>query len=405
MESAMESCRALAPTELWSTDNLSERIQKLRDEFWSFYERDFTNEVRPYTTGEPWDTVYAIWSWTNVPEMTFFFDGFASYLKSAAETVALPEGFWSEPLVVRRALFFREVVHRYLPVQILDGELVVGSHFNTAMSHCLKRGEAKVRAVQEKVFLNRWHELNGTGVGNCGAVLGHLIPNYAKVLRKGWQSLQEDARKVAGNPDSSREQMDQARAMVICGDAVRLLTARYAREARKQAHITQDAARRQELLEIAANCRKVPVAPAETFAEALQSLWFTHMLVMAAESYPGPGVSPARIDQYLYPFYQADLAQGRLDRETAKEWLKCLWIKHNYAYDFQGWVGTNQGINASFGQLITLAGIDAEGNDASNDLTYLILEVIEEMNLLEPKPNVRLHQRSPKKLLKRLVLK
>ena len=147
----------------------------------------------------------------------------------------------------------------------------------------------------------------------------------------------------------------------------------------------------------------MPWQPAETFPEALQALWMTHMMLMAAESYPGPGVSPGRIDQYLYPYYRADLEQGRLTRDQAKEWLDCLWIKHNYVYDYQGWVGTNQGINASFGQLITLGGINEQGEDAANELTFLLLDVIEEMNLLEPKPNVRIHANSSDRLLERLV--
>ena len=150
-------------------------------------------------------------------------------------------------------------------------------------------------------------------------------------------------------------------------------------------------------------CSKTPWLPPETFPEALQALWTTHMLFMAAESYPGPGVSPGRVDQYLYPFYKADLEAGRLDRSQALEWLECWWIKHNYVYDYQGWVGTNQGINASFGQLITLGGMDAQGEDASNELTYLMLEVIEAINLLEPKPNIRLHAKTPPLLLERVV--
>ncbi|HSJ55955.1 MAG TPA: pyruvate formate lyase family protein, partial [Anaerolineae bacterium] len=186
-------------------------------------------------------------------------------------------------------------------------------------------------------------------------------------------------------------------------DGVRALGQRYADQATHLAQHEEAAARRQELLEIARICSKVPWQPAETFVEALQALWFTHMLVMVAESYPGPGVSPGRIDQYLYPYYKADLEAGRLTREQARDWLHCFWIKHNYAYDYLGWVGTNQGINSSFGQLITLGGIDAQGNDASNDLTHLMLDVIEEMNLLEPKPNVRLHQKTPDRLLSRVV--
>ena len=126
------------------------------------------------------------------------------------------------------------------------------------------------------------------------------------------------------------------------------------------------------------------------------------MLVMAAESYPGPGLSPGRVDQYLYPYYQADLASGRLDRQQARELLQCYWIKHNYAYDYQGRIG-NQGINSGFGQLITLGGTNPDGSDASNDLTWLMLDVIEEMNLLEPKPNVRLHEKTPEDLLRRVA--
>jgi formate C-acetyltransferase len=145
-----------------------------------------------------------------------------------------------------------------------------------------------------------------------------------------------------------------------------------------------------------------PPAAAATFP-ALQALLMTHMLLMAAESYPGPGVSPGRVDQYLYPYFRGDLEAGRLTRDEAREWLECWSIKHNYVYDYQGWVGTNQGINSSFGQLITLGGMDQDGRDASNDLTGLFLDVIEDLNLLEPKPNIRLHAGTPDALLRRIV--
>lgn len=403
MSPTPDSGCAVAPTQLWSARNLSPRVQRLRDEYWSFYERPFTNEVRAYTTGTPWDVVYSIWSWTNVPEVELFQPGYRSYLLAAATPVSLPEGFWREPLVVRRALFFREVLRRYLPVQILEGELVVGGQFNTALSRCLTKAEAQARDRAEQAFLKEWKVLNSHGVGNCGAVPGHLVPDYPKALRLGWRGIAEEAQAVLGDPSASQERRDLARAIVICAEAVRDLSERYAAEAERLAAAEDDPQRRAELAEIARIVRKVPWQPPETFPEALQALWMTHMLVMAAESYPGPGVSPGRVDQYLYPYYQADLAAGRLTRDQAKEWLQCLWIKHNYVYDYQGWVGTNQGINSSFGQLITLAGMDAQGNDASNDLTYLMLDVIEEMNLLEPKPNVRIHARTPDRLLERLV--
>ncbi len=183
--------------------------------------------------------------------------------------------------------------------------------------------------------------------------------------------------------------------------AVRDFSMRYAAEAERLA-ASAEADRAVELAEIARICRRVPWEPAESFHEALQSLWFTHMLVMVSESYPGPGVSFGRFDQYLYPFYRRDLETGRMTREHARELLECFWVKPNYAYDFQGRVGRNQGINSSFGQLITLGGCGPDGEDRSNDLTYLCLDVIEEMNLLEPKPNIRLHARTPDRLLRRV---
>jgi pyruvate formate-lyase/glycerol dehydratase family glycyl radical enzyme len=399
----METSQVISPAGLWTASGLSPRVRRLRDQYFSFYERDFTNEVHSYTTGTSWDVVYAIWNWTNVPEMAMFLQGARSYLRAAAKHVELPEGFWNEPLVVRQALFFHEVLRQHLPVQILDGELIVGSHFSTALSRCLKQDEARARGREEKVFFKEYQVLNGLGVGNCGAVPGHLVPDYPKALRVGWKGIRDESQALLLEPSITTEQRDLARAVVICADAVPLLMERYAVEAEHQASTKTDPVRQKELREIARICRKVPWMPPETFPEALQSLWTTHMLAMVAESYPGPGLSPGRIDQYLYSFYKRDFDAGRLTRDQAKEWLQCLWIKHNYAYDFQGWTGTNQGINASFGQLITLAGMDAGGNDASNDLTYLMLDVIEEMNLLEPKPNIRIHARTSDRLLERIV--
>jgi len=395
MAATLDTCAPVLPAQLWSAaPTLSPSVKKLRDEYWNFYERRFTNQVRAYTTGTAWDYVYPIWSWTNVPEVALFQRGFRSYLGAAATRVELPPDFWSEPLVVRQALFFRQVVRRYLPVEILDGELIVGGQFSTALSRCLKKDEQRARDKEEERFLKEWHALNDTGVGNCGAVPGHLVPDYPKVLRIGWKGIQDEARAYSS---------DLGRAIVVCADAVHEFTARYAVEANRLADAERDPVRREELREIARIVAKVPWLPPETFPEALQALWTTHMLLMAAESYPGPGISPGRVDQYLYPYYKADLESGRLTREQAKEWLECWWIKHNYAYDYQGWVGTNHGINSSFGQLITLGGMTADGSDASNDLTYLMLDIIEEINLLEPKPNIRVHARTADRLLKRVV--
>jgi formate C-acetyltransferase len=393
-----------APAPLWSpAKTLSPRVRQLREQFWDFYNRDYTNEVRSFSTGTAWDQVYSPWNWTGAPEMMMFFDGAKAYLLADAARVELPPGFWDQPLVVRRAIFFKRVLEEYLPVQILAGELVVGSHFSTAFSRSLTRREARQFTRMEKRFMKDVKRLNGVGVGNCGAIPGHIIPDYPRILQEGWRTIQAQADGIVNDPSSTPEQDDLARAVSICADGVRIFSARYAAEAERLAAQESDSDRQAELTRIASICRRVPWEPAETFPEALQSLWFTHMLLLVAESYPGPGVSPGRVDQYLYPYFQADVEAGRLTPRQAKEWIQCLWIKHNYAYDYQGWVGTNQGINASFGQLITLGGMDANGDDASNELTYLMLDIIQELNLLEPKPNVRLHTGTPDRLLDRVV--
>jgi len=154
---------------------------------------------------------------------------------------------------------------------------------------------------------------------------------------------------------------------------------------------------------MAANLQHVPWEPAGNFWEAVQSLWLTHMLVMADENYPGPGTSFGRIDQYLYPLWKKSLREG-MDREFGKEILKCFWVHCNTAYDALIRTGGNQGITAGYGQLLTLGGMGPGEQDMTNDLTYAILEVIDEMSpILEPKPNVRLHRNSPERLLDKVV--
>ncbi len=384
-------------------EGLSPRVARLREEYYSFRDReDFTNEVRPYGTGAPWDHVFSPHNWGVVPEMIPFYDAFMDSLLAMAEVVDVPEDFFGKPLILRRALFFRAVIEKHLPAAILEGELVVGSHFNTAPSRCLTRDEADAWHALEQRYRQGLKECNDLGIGNCGAIPGHLIPDYPDVLRRGFSGIAREAQERRGAAGGRRREAFYD-AVIVCCEATRGFAARYADLAAALAADEKDAVRRGELEAVSAICRKVPWEPAGTFHEAVQALWFTHMLVMAHEGYPGAGLSHGRIDQYLYPYYRDDLEAGRLDREGAREILRCFWIKHNYSYDYQGRVGNNQGINSGFGQLLTIGGIDADGKDASNDLTWLILDVIEEMNMLEPKPNIRLHRNTPEKLLGRVA--
>ncbi len=397
-----DSC-ALGAEELWNpSSELPERVTRLRDEYVNIHEREFHNEIMPFTTGTEWDTMWSPALWGVVPDLLAFHKAFMESLPLFATRVELPAGFWDRPHVVRVATFFREVVSKHLPVQILDGELIVGGQYNVALSRAQNRAEAKAWGKKTDKWLEGIGLLNNHGMGNSGATPGHIIPDYPRALKMGLKGLAGYFKELRDKAaDDGRKEFLSA--LIICCEGARELAERYAREAGRLADDCADPARKAELIEIARICRKVPWEPPETFHEALQALWFIHMLVMVQESYPGPGLSPGRIDQYLYPYYRDDIDSGRMTREQARELLDCWWIKPNYAYDFIWRVMRIRGVTSGYGQLITIGGHGPDGEDASNDLTWLILDVIEEMNLLEPKPNVRLHQKTPDDLMTRVA--
>jgi len=400
---AAETAACNANVRIWSaSEGLTDRVKKLRNEYFDYANREyFRNEISPFICRSENDAVWSSYSWGVSPEIHITFPSFESSLQALGKLVPLPDGFWDEPLPVRRATFFSEVVRKHMPVKILDGELIVGGQFNSALSRTLDEDEYKAWRKRERKWFKNYRKLDFLGIGNCGAVPGHIVPDYPMVLKKGFRGLVEYYEDLIDKTDDERKK-DYLRALIVAAEAARDFAARYADEAEKLAAAETDSERKCELDEIARICRKVPWEPPETFHEAMQALWFIHMLVMTAESYPGPGLSPGRVDQYLYPYYKADVNAGRMDPDKAKEIICCWFVKPNYAYDFMGRMGCNQGINSSFGQLITLGGIGPDGEDASNELTWLFLDAIEDMNMLEPKPNIRLHQKSPDELLDRI---
>jgi formate C-acetyltransferase len=387
---------------------LSPRIKWLRDYFFQGAERAWNNEFTAWTTGAPWDTQFNELSFYIVPENYLLMQTFVKSFAQAALPVKLDPQFWSWSLPERRAWFVKEVMINYVPQEILPGDLVAGARFNLESSMCLDRKEAAVR--DRRVYGKRgarakmkW--FHDHGYGNAGATSGHLIPGYERALKIGWQGIHADlSAKYAGL--TPREQQGprgaQLRAMLTAATMPRDLAAKYAALCRELAAQEETAPRQKELAQMAANLDRVPWAPPVTFWEAVQALWLTHMLVMSDENYPGPGVSFGRIDQYLLPYWERSLADG-MDREFGKEVLRCFWVHANTVYDALIRAG-HQGITAGFGQLITLSGVGAGGRDMTNDLTWAMLEVIDEMTpILEPKPNVRLHRGTPDELLDKVV--
>ena len=388
------------------TKNLSPRIQWLRDYYFRGVERAWNNEYTAWTTGTPWDFQYEEATFHIVPETYSFLETFRSSYQQVAHQVELPPDFWQWSLPERRAWFNKEVVVDYLPQEILPGDLIAGGRFNVMTSTCLTKKQArnylrKIKSAREALLWFRNH-----GYGNAGATSGHLIPDYARVLQIGWKGIHADIQahyEALSEVDRRGSRGAQLRAMLTASTMTQALAAKYSLLCSELAEKETDPVRRRELQQMAEMLTRIPWEPPVNFWEAVQALWLTHMLVMSDENYPGPGTSFGRLDQYLFPFWQKSVEAG-MHPEFGKEILKCFWIHANTAYDGMIRTGGNQGITAGFGQLLTLSGMGPDGGDLTNDLTYAILEVIDEMSpILEPKPNVRLHRGSPDKLLDKIV--
>ncbi|PKN11172.1 MAG: hypothetical protein CVU70_00165 [Deltaproteobacteria bacterium HGW-Deltaproteobacteria-5] len=387
---------------------LSSRIQWLRDYYFRGTERAWNNEFTCWTTGTPWDVIYNELTFYIVPETYTLLGTLGASYRQASRPVELHPDFWRWPLVERRAWFVREVIVNCVPQEILPGDLLAGARFNVQTSMCFTKEERKawqklVKGKNGARAQMKW--FHDHGYGNAGATSGHLIPGHERVLNLGWKGIHAELisfYNALDNKERTGPRGAQLRAMITASTMARDLASRYKALCEQLAQSEPDGQRRTELRTMAANLSRVPWEPATTFWEAVQALWINHMLVMTDENYPGAGVSFGRVDQYLYPYYEKSIRDG-MDREWAKEILKCFWIHANTAYDAMIRNG-NQGITAGFGQLVTLSGLGTSGKDMTNDLTYVILEVIDEMSpILEPKPNVRLHQNSPEALLDKIV--
>jgi trans-4-hydroxy-L-proline dehydratase len=227
-----------------------------------------------------------------------------------------------------------------------------------------------------------------------------------KIFRKGFLDIKNDIRCHLEaldfhNDPRAQDSKEELQAMNIAADAILTYAARYADRLEELQAEESDPERRRELAQMARNCRHIPAHPPETFWQALQCYWFVHVGVIT-ELNPWDSFNPGRLDQHLYPFYRREIEAGTLTKENARELLQAFWIKfHNHpAPPKVGVTAAESGTYTDFA-LINLGGVKADGSDAVNDLTYLILDVIEEMRLLQPSSMVQLSKKNPDRFIKR----
>lgn len=191
--------------------------------------------------------------------------------------------------------------------------------------------------------------------------------------------------------------------MKICCDAIIIYANRCAQHAIELSEKEENPKRKEELLMIAENCSVVPANPPQTYHQAIQMYWFVHLGV-TTELNPWDAFSPGRLDQHLYPFYKKEVAQGKLDDEKALELLECLWVKFNNqpAPPKVGITLKESSTYTDFANLNT-GGIAPDGSDGVNEVSYLILDCMDEMRLLQPSSNVQISRKTPQSFLKKPV--
>jgi choline trimethylamine-lyase len=359
-------------------------------------------------------------------------------------------GVWFEPPVVRRA---RAVAHilSNLEVKIYPDELLVGNITSKRVGapiypefvgvliwpelvklreravDSLQISDEEIKELDQEIFpywmdkVLAWHAQEflsppdplsllfkgGFFVLTEAAGISHTAPDFEKLIKVGLEGIREEARKrireldvaPAGDPERFRER-SFFRAVEIACDGVIGYARRYEQEALRLAEQETDSGRRSELEEIGRNCGLVPAKPATSFREALQSMWFLEV-ALHQENYE-QALCLGRADQYLHPYLRRDLENGLLTREEAVELLGCLFIKasefvplfaENLAALFSGFPA-----NPS----ITLGGVTPAGEDAVNDLTYLLLEARQMLHTRHPNLHARVFRGSTREYVNRV---
>ena len=234
---------------------------------------------------------------------------------------------------------------------------------------------------------------------------GHTVLD-GKIYRKGVAAFKEDIDLSLAaiddlNDPEAYDKREELRAMRIACDAIVRFARRHAEAAEALASGEARPDRKAELERIAAVCRQVPEHAPRDFREALQAYWFVHLGVIT-ELNTWDSFCPGRLDQHLYPFYRDGLDRGVLTEAQAKELLECFWIKFNNqpAPPKVGVTAAESGTYTDFCNINT-GGLRPDGTDGVNDVTYLILDVIDEMRLLQPSSNLQLSRRNPDRVLQR----
>ena len=349
----------------------------------------------------------------------------------------------NEPIITRRAKAFAHIL-RHIPIIIRDDELIVGSstlaprgcqtypefsyqwledELDTVETrsadpfyiaeetkeelrevHKYWKGKTTselalsymapeaVRAIEHNIFTPGNYFYNG---------VGHVTVKYEEVLAVGYEGIikkaeQELSECNVGDGDYA-ERSHFLQAVILSCQAVIEYARRYSALAQEMAEQCTDAARKEELLRIAENCSRVPAKGAQNFYEACQSFWFVQQLIQLESS--GHSISPGRFDQYMYPYYKKDMENGNISREFAQELMDCIWVKLNDLNKCRDAVSAEGFAGYSLFQNLIAGGQNKEGEDVTNDISFMCIQASMHVRLPQPSLSVRVWNGSPHEFL------
>ncbi len=232
---------------------------------------------------------------------------------------------------------------------------------------------------------------------------GHTVLGY-KMFHTGFLKLKEEIRETISGLDyfndrEAFEKSEELKAMDIACDAIIMFAGRYADKLEDLALAEKDPERKAELLEIARICRKVPANAPETVHEMLQHYWFIHLGVIT-ELNPWDSFNPGRLDQHLCPVYRKEVEAGTISDEKLFDLLGCFWIKFNN-HPSPPKIGVTASESNTYTDfcLINLGGVKADGTDAVNEMSYILLDVIKEMRILQPSSMIQISRKNPDRFI------
>lgn len=252
--------------------------------------------------------------------------------------------------------------------------------------------EETKRAMRHNIFTPGNYFYNG---------IGHINVNYEEVIKIGFEGIiakaQAELEKLDISDGDYHRRSSFLNASIISCQAAINYSYRYAMLALEEAQKCTDERRKKELLVIAQNCSRVPAKPAATFYEACQTFWFIQELVQTESS--GHSISPGRFDQYMYPLFKKDLDSGKITREFAQELVDCIWIKLNDLNKVRDAVSAEGFAGYSLFQNLIVGGQDEEGNDVTNDMSFMCIEASMHVHLPAPSLSVRVWNGTPDELM------